>query len=710
MSSRKDEERTEKIIRGLMKLPPNRRCINCNSLGPQYVCTNFWTFVCMTCSGIHREFTHRVKSVSMAKFTSQEVEALQMGGNQRAREMYLKDWDSQRLRLPDNSNADKIREFIKNVYVDKKFSGGKSSERPPRDSQKLNSHEEETRRASSYHSFSQSPPYDFQYEERRYGRHAPVLSRKPGSDRGLYDGKFSSFLSPNRLSDRSSSHSSDHMYEDGFANERSSSRVSDYSGSNGGDLFRSGIQSPNFQKDIGSPSSETSRDSSGDVVMNYTGSAYSDSYARRDAVTMPCPQGTASSGSFGSFDNNSLSFKSITGSVNITREAEQSAEAHCNKSSLSGNSDSIDLFSLPFAPKDVTSTVSAKDISNLPGNSGGVASLNAPFVSQNATFTASTANMSCAPELSSAKSLDIFESHVSKNSYQLPQTLPPSSISLSSENPQQQPSVTFSEKPSDMLVPQNEGWATFDVPDQSVPVIAQNSASAKIPSSSDNAMMDPLVSLDLWPSFHDTTAQVPVAIQTAGNEAPECGKARTNTSWNAFEDFSEQQPFGNVLRSSNQDALHHSSTSDQFLSLNELNKDQSQSVAMDDLHSLPSVSSCISTTQDDSSMLPAPGIHSYPVDVKSVNPFELPCDDEIEYGITSQFWDMNSLQAALPNVPIPTSFTSDTDQPWFHQDPLGPYSSEGALGFMTAQASNTHISTVQSPGPVSSIGGNPFAW
>lgn len=32
MSSRKAEERNEKIIRGLMKLPPNRRCINCSSL------------------------------------------------------------------------------------------------------------------------------------------------------------------------------------------------------------------------------------------------------------------------------------------------------------------------------------------------------------------------------------------------------------------------------------------------------------------------------------------------------------------------------------------------------------------------------------------------------------------------------------------------------------------------------------------------------
>ncbi|WJX30018.1 hypothetical protein P8452_18600 [Trifolium repens] len=83
MASRvKEDEKNERLIRGLLRLEPNRRCINCNSLGPQYVCTNYWTFVCTNCSGIHREFTHRVKSVSMAKFTSQEVTALQEGGNQ----------------------------------------------------------------------------------------------------------------------------------------------------------------------------------------------------------------------------------------------------------------------------------------------------------------------------------------------------------------------------------------------------------------------------------------------------------------------------------------------------------------------------------------------------------------------------------------------------------------------------------------------------
>ncbi|XP_039127985.1 probable ADP-ribosylation factor GTPase-activating protein AGD14 isoform X3 [Dioscorea cayenensis subsp. rotundata] len=191
MSSKKEEERNEKIIRGLLKLPPNRNCINCNSLGPQYVCTNFWTFVCTICSGIHREFTHRVKSVSMSKFTLKEVEALQKGGNQRAREIFLKDWDLQRMMLPDNSNTEKIREFIKHVYVDKKFAEGTSTE-------SLKNHEDH-RRSRSYHSYSQSPVYDNQYDERRNGKKYGMLTRKPGSDRG-YEVKISSILhSPDQL-------------------------------------------------------------------------------------------------------------------------------------------------------------------------------------------------------------------------------------------------------------------------------------------------------------------------------------------------------------------------------------------------------------------------------------------------------------------------------------------------------------------------------
>lgn len=154
----KEDERNERIIRNLLKLPENRRCINCNSLGPQYVCTNFSTFVCTACSGIHREFTHRVKSVSMAKFTPQEVSALQEGGNASAREIYLKEWDSQRNSLPDGSNIDRLRDFIKHVYVDRRYSGERNMEKPPRAKTGENEDLAGNRRIDYDRGGSRSPP------------------------------------------------------------------------------------------------------------------------------------------------------------------------------------------------------------------------------------------------------------------------------------------------------------------------------------------------------------------------------------------------------------------------------------------------------------------------------------------------------------------------------------------------------------------------
>lgn len=78
----------------------------------------------------------------------------------------MKDWDTQRQRLPDSrcricdylhkvlgilynlnteslrvsfscSNVDKVRDFIKSVYVDRRYAIGKSFDKPPRDTQAI---------------------------------------------------------------------------------------------------------------------------------------------------------------------------------------------------------------------------------------------------------------------------------------------------------------------------------------------------------------------------------------------------------------------------------------------------------------------------------------------------------------------------------------------------------------------------------------------
>ncbi|KAL0427077.1 UNVERIFIED_CONTAM: putative ADP-ribosylation factor GTPase-activating protein AGD14 [Sesamum latifolium] len=142
--------------------------------GPQYVCTNFSTFVCTTCSGIHREFTHRVKSVSMAKFTPQEVSALQGGGNASAREIYLKEWDPQRNSLPDGSNIERLRDFIKHVYVDRRYTGERNMEKPLR--AKMGEAEDfnGNRRIDNYQGGSRSPPYEDTFERHHSDRRSPV--------------------------------------------------------------------------------------------------------------------------------------------------------------------------------------------------------------------------------------------------------------------------------------------------------------------------------------------------------------------------------------------------------------------------------------------------------------------------------------------------------------------------------------------------------
>ncbi|KAJ0495830.1 putative Arf GTPase activating protein [Helianthus annuus] len=215
MGSRlKEDERNERAIRNLLKLPENRRCINCNSLGPQYVCTSFWTFVCTTCSGIHREFTHRVKSVSMAKFTTQEVSALQGGGNASAKEIYFKEWDAQRQSFPDSSNVERLRDFIKHVYVDRRYSGERSFDKPPR----AKTGESEG---------SRSPPYE---NERRYSDRPSPGGRSDGSSRNSYDERRSPGYDPDfRKSPARPDIVNDWRREDRFGNGKKSDdgKVSD---------------------------------------------------------------------------------------------------------------------------------------------------------------------------------------------------------------------------------------------------------------------------------------------------------------------------------------------------------------------------------------------------------------------------------------------------------------------------------------------------
>nr|XP_043620761.1 probable ADP-ribosylation factor GTPase-activating protein AGD14 [Erigeron canadensis] len=596
-SSRKEEERNEKIIRGLMKLPPNRRCINCNSLGPQYVCTNFWTFVCMTCSGIHREFTHRVKSVSMSKFTSQEVEALQEGGNQRARETFLKDWDPREQRLPDNSNVDKVRGFIKSVYVDKKFFSSKTSGKPPRDALNNINHEDETRRASSYHSYSQSPPYDYQYEERRYGKQAPALTKKPGSDRGMIR-----FMSTSRLSD--------HVQEDRFANEVTNARPSDFSATSGGDLFRSGTQSP--------PSlSHSSGSGKFDCLDLFSAPNPSQSI----------PSAPAESEKFGGLDLfNAPNAPQSTAPVSSTEP---------------GKFDGLDLFSAPSAPQSTASASSAIDLFNTSATSSATV---VPFSSVNQQFKAFEPSLDLftimpQQQQSAGTSKDNSADTISQKddgwaTFDMPWHAEPSQV-IKSSNTVSETSTsdeTLGKSDQSKSLDKSSNWSF------------QHDFSASGPSSS------------VHNSWHGGVHDIGDLVNTMNNQ-----------SWSSFE--GSNTPFESIYtKSSQQVPVQDPLVADPYYAWGvseNFTMKQADFDARPASFSTPPAPGLL----DSSNEFPVlDGAQSHGLDTKSRNPFDFAGDVDLEP--SSMFLDMSSLQSALPNHNMSTSpwfaenaaipYTSDT--------------------------------------------------
>jgi hypothetical protein len=105
-------------LNSLRRLTANKKCFDCTQSGTTYIISEFSIFVCSRCAGLHREFSHRAKGLSMCSFTADEVVALR-GGNETA----AKKWHS-RLTVrdyPDISQPQRIKDFIRECFIEKRY-------------------------------------------------------------------------------------------------------------------------------------------------------------------------------------------------------------------------------------------------------------------------------------------------------------------------------------------------------------------------------------------------------------------------------------------------------------------------------------------------------------------------------------------------------------------------------------------------------------
>jgi len=72
----------------------------------------------MLCSGIHSEFSHRVKGITMTNWKDADVVAIKAGGNELARSTWLAEWPKGK-KLP--TERKDIKNHINDVYINKKY-------------------------------------------------------------------------------------------------------------------------------------------------------------------------------------------------------------------------------------------------------------------------------------------------------------------------------------------------------------------------------------------------------------------------------------------------------------------------------------------------------------------------------------------------------------------------------------------------------------
>ena len=132
------QETPDDVIRQLQKLPPNKRCCDCNSKLPSCVNLTVGSFVCMACAGIHREHGARVKGVGHSSFTAEEAGRLRTTDNEKINLMWLARYNPrvERVKPPqDNSNQQQLKSWIRRKYVEKMWyqeagSGGQNGGTP----------------------------------------------------------------------------------------------------------------------------------------------------------------------------------------------------------------------------------------------------------------------------------------------------------------------------------------------------------------------------------------------------------------------------------------------------------------------------------------------------------------------------------------------------------------------------------------------------
>ncbi|KAJ9472467.1 putative ADP-ribosylation factor GTPase-activating protein AGD15 [Diplonema papillatum] len=110
----------QEALKTICGYPCNSECMDCDGRAPKWAVVNWGIFVCIRCSGIHRNLgTHisKVKSVNLDKWTVEEVRWISKMGNVKAQEVLEARPKKSFPKPTDTTPTSDVSEYIKAKYA-----------------------------------------------------------------------------------------------------------------------------------------------------------------------------------------------------------------------------------------------------------------------------------------------------------------------------------------------------------------------------------------------------------------------------------------------------------------------------------------------------------------------------------------------------------------------------------------------------------------
>ena len=145
MSKQQQDEQTKlrKRLETLLKQPDNQICSDCKKRGPRWASANLGVFMCIECSGIHRNLGVHisfVRSVNLDSWTEKQVAFMEQWGNGRANALYEANVHGSVIRPKEGDSVRVVEKFIREKYEAKRFIASDAPPPRPQGQQADNSH------------------------------------------------------------------------------------------------------------------------------------------------------------------------------------------------------------------------------------------------------------------------------------------------------------------------------------------------------------------------------------------------------------------------------------------------------------------------------------------------------------------------------------------------------------------------------------------